>query len=437
VNRSGKTREAIWPHATRTAARAAACFLVALFVAHSGAVPAAAQAVETLGEVRVHGNHTTPDDEILALAGLTVGSVVTEESLSAAADKLRRSGRFAGVDLRKRLRSLDNPNDVLVVLLVDEHAAISEDDLMPGPVKRLRSFGMWLPIVSYADGYGFTYGARVSFVDTLGRRSRISSPLTWGGERKVALEADRAFDHGPFSRIEGAVSLSQRENPHFEIDDRRQQARVRVERTLASWLRVGGGVRLTNVSFGGIEERHIAPGVDLIVDTRVDPAFPRNAVHIVAGIEQLRFPGERRAARWSSDARGFIGLVGSSVLALRATSVLASDPLPAYEQALLGGTSLLRGYKFGYRAGDKLVTTSAELRVPITSPLTIARLGVKAFVDAGTVYRSGEKLSDQRFDRGVGAGLFMTATVVRAGLDVAWPRGGGGPRWHFGLGVTF
>ena len=74
-------------------------------------------------------------------------------------------------------------------MLVDEHAAVSTDDLIPGPLKRFRSAGMWLPVLDYADGYGFTYGARVSFVDVLGPRSRISVPLTWGGERKAGSKS--------------------------------------------------------------------------------------------------------------------------------------------------------------------------------------------------------------------------------------------------------
>lgn len=408
----------------------------ALLVA-AGAVGAAAQAIETLGEVRVHGNHTTPDDDVLALAGLTVGTVVTEESLRQAADKLRSSGRFANVELRKRYRSIENPSDILVILLVDEHAAVSRTDT-PGPLKRIGSFGMWLPIIDYADGYGFTYGARVSFVDTLGPRSRISVPLTWGGERKVAVEGDRAFERGPFSRIEGSVSVTRRENPHFNLADTRQQARIRAERSLTPWLRVGGGARLTNVRFGAADQRYFTPMVDLLVDTRTDPAFPRNAIHLVAGAERLRFQEGGHVARWSGDVRGYVGLIGSSVLALRAASVRASDPLPAYEQALLGGASMLRGYAFGYRAGDNLAVMSAEVRVPVTSPLNMARFGVKAFIDAGTVYSAQAKLGDQRFDRGVGAGVFLTATILRAGLDVAWPQTGNKkPRVHFGLGVTF
>src|SRR5688500_11063511 len=179
------------------ALRVAAALLIAVAAAH-------AQRPETLGEVRVHGNHTTPDADVLAIAGLTVGDVITDETLRQAEDRLRGSGRFAGVELRKRYRSIDNPSDILVILLVDEHAATTDYDLTPGPLKKIRSAGMWLPILDYADGYGFTYGARVSFVDTLGPRSRISVPLTWGGRRRAALEAERAFSRGPFSRIEGS-----------------------------------------------------------------------------------------------------------------------------------------------------------------------------------------------------------------------------------------
>jgi len=277
-----------------------------VMIVGGAATVAAAQVAETLAEVRVHGNHTTPDAEVLALAGLTVGSAVTDESLQQATEKLRASGRFADVELRKRYRSIDNPSEILIIVVVDEHAAVSETDLVPGPFKRMRSLGMWLPILDYADGYGFTYGARTSFVDSLGPRSRISVPLSWGGERKAALEVERVFARGPFTRLEGAVSIYRRENPRYEIGDTREEFRVRAERIFTPWLRAGGGMRATNVNFGDIEERHIAPSLDVIVDTRTDPAFPRNAVHVVAGVEQLRFEGDRSVTRWTSDVRGYV-----------------------------------------------------------------------------------------------------------------------------------
>jgi hypothetical protein len=422
----------------RRSLRATATWGVALLVVCTLAPRSHAQVLETLGEVRVHGNHTTPDADVLAIANLQVGTPVDDEVLRQAGERLRRSGRFADVELRKRYRTLDDPTDILVIVLVDEHAAVSRDDLTPGPLKRLRSTGMWLPILDYTEGYGLTYGLRVSFMDTIGPRSRVSVPLSWGGERRAAVEAERIFDRGPITRLQAAVSRARRLNPHFDQGDTRNEAVVRVERAVTPWLRIGGGGRLADVRFGIIGERLAVPAVEVVLDTRIDPAFPRNAIHVNASLEQLRFGSGRHVARRQGDLRAYVGLTGTAVLALRAVVVDAAAPLPPYEQALLGGTSILRGYRFGYRADDNLAALSAEVRVPLTSPLSISRFGVRAFADAGTVYPATARLSDQRFDQGVGGGVFFTAAIVRAGFDVAWPLSGPRtPRWHFGLGLTF
>jgi outer membrane protein assembly factor BamA len=427
--------------AVRCASATGAVLGVAFALIMSVGSAAVAQGTERLGEVRVHGNHTTPDADVLALAGLAVGSTVTDAELKVAEDKLRKSGRFADVEVRKRFRSIDDPSDILVILLVDEHPGISDDNLMPGPLKRFRGLGMWLPIVDFADGYGFTYGARISFVDALGRGSRISVPATWGGERRIGVTVDRTFATGPFTRVEGAFAVTRRENPRYELGDTRQEGRGRVERAVTPWLRAGGGARVTNVRFGQFDERFVAPGADLTVDTRTDPTFPRNAVHLVSGVERLLLQEQADVTRWQGDFRGYVGLFGSSVVAVRAMLSRVNTALPIYEQVLLGGTSVLRGYDLGYRSGDNLTAVSAELRVPLTSPLNVGRLGVTAFIDAASVAADGVKLSDQRFDRGIGAGVFFTAPAVRLSLDVAWPRGAANtprtPRVHFGLGVTF
>lgn len=420
----------------------AGCVPLVILVTVVAMAPAAlhAQTSEVLGEVRVHGNHTTPDADVLSIAGLTVGGPITEETVREATTRLERSGRFDNVEIRKRYRSIDNPNDILVVILVDEVTGVSADDLTPGPFKKFRSLGMWLPVLDYEDGYGFTYGARITFVDVFGKHSRISTPLTWGGDRRAAVVVDRTFSRGPLTRLEGALSLNRRENPHYEIGDTRGEVRGRAERTLTSWLRLGGGARLTNVDFADDEQTYVVPLVDVTLDTRTDPAFPRNAIHATVSLENLRFDGDNHVARWTTDVRGYLGLIGSSsVLALRATNVFANSAVPAFEQALLGGAASLRGYDVGYRAGDNLSLLSAEVRVPLTSPLLLGRLGVRGFFDAGTVYPSGAKLSEQRFDTGAGGGVFMTWTVLRIGLDLAWPISTdvNSPKWHFGLGVSF
>ena len=129
---------------------------------------------------------------------------------------------------------------------------------------------MWMPILKHEDGYGFTYGARLAFKDSLGDRSRLSVPMSWGGERRIGLEAERSFD-GPISIVRGGVSLYRRVNPFFEVPDRRTEARVEADKLFTSWLRAGVDARVANVQFGpDYDHRHSAAGVHTVVDTRID-----------------------------------------------------------------------------------------------------------------------------------------------------------------------
>jgi outer membrane protein assembly factor BamA len=398
-------------------------------------VPSFAQA-ETIGEIRVHGNHATPDAEILGLSGLEPGAPAGDDRLQAAEQALRASGRFEGAQVLKRFRSIDDASDILVMILVEERPSVTPEDLTPGPLKRLRASQQWLPILGYADGYGLTYGARTSFNRAAGPRSRLSVPLSWGGERRGAVEVGRSFDRGPLSSARAAVGVSRRVNPHYEQADLRTGLRLGADRRVSGWLRAGADGRVERVAFGGLDGvRHTAVGVHLTADTRIDPSFPRNAVFARIGWERVGF-ATGAAARIGLDARGYVGVIGSTVLALRAQASRADAPLPAVEQPLLGGSATLRGYRAGHRAGDSLAALSAELRVPLNSPLSAGRFGVKGFVDAGTVWSAGTRLADQPWDRGIGAGVYLGAAVFMLDVDVAWPEEGSA-RAHVSLGVTF
>ena len=402
-----------------TRAQRLSWFVVAVVL---GCVPAAnGQAPGVVSEILVHGNHTTPDAEILALAGLHVGDPATGDLLENAAQQLRASGRFEAVDVRRRYRSIANPSEILVVLLVDERPP--------------RSAGMWLPIVQHRDGYGMTYGARASFVDLFGPRTRASVPATWGAERRAALEIERTFERGLLTRARGTVSVSRRVNPRFDLADSRREALLQADRSLGRWLRVGAGGRVSDVTFAGRSERHRSAGAQVVFDTRLDPSFPRNAVQVTAAWEGMAFP-RTDAHRLSADMRGYLGVGGPAVLALRGQIMRASSPLPLSEQPLLGGTESLRGYRAGFRAGDSLAALSAELRLPVTSPVRYGRMGMRTFVDLGTTWDATERLKKQRFDRGAGAGIYFGAAMFQAGADVAWPEHGR-PRLHITLGTTF
>jgi outer membrane protein assembly factor BamA len=389
-----------------------------------------------VGEVRVHGNHTTPDADILAIVGDVVGKPATEALIAEIEGRLKKSSRFDGVEVRKRFRSIENPDDILLMVVVDEVPGVDPVNLTPGPLKKFRSRGMFLPVLHSEDGYGFTYGARISFVEQLGPRSRISVPLTWGGERQARVQVERAFERGPIDRVAGDFGIMRRENPHYEIGDRRVGYSARVESAPLRWLRFGAGGRMEDVEFGDLNDTVSRAGGDVTFDTRVDPAFPRNAVHAVFGIDRVWFDAGG-ATQSKADMRGYVGLIGQSVLALRALSMTSDSTLPPYEQLLLGGAANLRGYDLGYRVGDNLFAVSAEIRVPVTPPLSIGRFGLKAFIDSGTTYAAGEKLADQHLvDRGIGGGVYLHLTIVSVSLDIARSRAGD-TGVHFGLGVTF
>jgi outer membrane protein assembly factor BamA len=404
---------------------------VALFFAAS-----VASAQETIAEIRVHGNHTTPDTDVISLSGLAVGGSAADPSLHDAEEKLKSSRRFDTVEVRRRLRSIDNPSDILIVILVNERNGVSTNDLTPGPLKRLGAASLWLPVLNYEDGYGLTYGVRLAFADVRGERSRLSVPLTWGGERRAGVEFERAFDRGPISLIRVGGSVNRRVNPFYDLADQRRDVRIDADRILASWLRVGGDAGVAHVDFGdSYGARHSAIGAHATVDTRIDPSFPRNAVYTRIGWQRLTF-SNGDAGRVVADARGYVGVIGSVVLALRGQLSRADAPLPAAEQVLLGGSESLRGYRAGYRAGDSMAAVSGEIRVPFTSALSISRFGMKAFVDAGTTWMSTERLADHTLQRGIGGGVFLGAAAFMMDLDLAWPEEGK-PRVHVGMGVRF
>ncbi len=410
------------------------CALVlALF---AGVSPVAAQpAGDVIAQIRVHGNHTTPDAVVLELVALEIGTPATSQALEAARERVEQSGRFAAVEVRRRLASLADPTQVMVVVMVTERTGVADDDLRPGLGRRVRAAGMWMPVLAYEDGYGFTYGARASFVDLIGPRTRVSTPITWGGERRAGVEVERTFPSGPLSRVVATAGVTRRVNPFDEIADTRIGARLRAEHAFSPWLRIGGSVRRERISFEDRDQDLTSFGMDFVADTRIDPVFPRNAVFASLGFERLGFSEAFASTRWTLETRGYVGLPGSSVLAVSVHASRADQPLPRYERALLGGTASLRGTRAGFASGDNLAAGSIELRVPVTSPLSVGRLGVKAFLDAGRVWNVRESIRDEPFTRGAGGGVFFGVAALTANVDVG--RSDGRTRWHAALGVTF
>jgi outer membrane protein assembly factor BamA len=396
---------------------------------------------EIVREIRVHGNSAIADAGVLKIAGLSLDAPLPPDGVSAIEKRLKGSGWFETIEVRKRYRSLSDPSDVAIVLLVHEKATVTASPATGVPQKRMSRWFtsrlMFLPILSYADGYGFTYGARFSTKDLLGMDERLSVPLTWGGTRRAAVELERTFRSGPFTRLFTSAAIYQRENPRFEIDDRRIELRGRAERNFAHILYAGAEASRSSVKFADLDDRMWTAGADLALDTRGDPSFPGNAVYLFGGWTALNVDRLDRINRYTADARGYLRLFGQPVLAGRALYRKADATLPPYERLLIGGSSSLRGFRTGEFDGDKTLSTSGELRIPITSVISGGKFGVTVFADAAKAVNFNEKLSDAKWQRGAGAGVFLIASVVRLNFDVSHGFDGGGTRVHLSSGFAF
>ena len=396
--------------------------------------PAAPTQAERLVELRIHGNHTTPDEEVQRLAGITLGQVLGPGEVAAVEARLRGSGRFEEVSVQKRFKTLTE-DEAALVILVREHPGAAPTGT-PNPFERTLARVMWLPILDYMDGYGLTYGVRTSIVDTLGRGGRLSVPLSWGGTRQAVLEAEKSFSTGPVDRVFGSFGITSSDNPHYEERDTRTGVFGRAEKALAPLVRVGGQAGWSDVSFGDLDDRFASYGADLALDTRNNPAFPRNAVLLRATWRGFRPEVSPTVNQYGVEARGFLGLPRGVVLAGRARYERSDRSAPPYLKFLLGGADTLRGFEAGAFAGDNRLVSSLELRIPFTSPLRIGQAGIDVFFDAGAAYDHGTRLRDVSLPYGGGAGVFLMLPLLQVNLDVA--RGSQGDwRFHAMTGFRF
>ena len=72
-----------------------------------GAAPQTPIPGEVVADIRVHGNHVTPDAEVIRLSGLTKGAPVTADTVTHAEKLLKSSGRFDDAQVLKLFASIE------------------------------------------------------------------------------------------------------------------------------------------------------------------------------------------------------------------------------------------------------------------------------------------------------------------------------------------
>ena len=400
---------------------------------------------ETVAEIRIHGNLSLPDAEVVALAGVAVGDAAGPDLEEAVRARLAASGRFETVDVRRRYRSLTATDQVALVIVVRERPGARFSNPAMRALAAVGRHLMVAPIVDHREGYGVAYGALTSFVEAFGAGSRLSVPATWGGHKRIALEMETPTRGPAIDRLWAGGSRGRRRHPYFDVDVDRARFEVAARRRLPRGFRVHGEAAWEEVRFAARTDRLVRAAAYLDYgDYRETPATARrNTVVARAGIERLAIAGGAGSiARPRLDARVYAAAGGQAVLAGRFFFAGSSAPLPPYEQALLGGSpaagGTLRGWPAGVAVGDRIAAASIELRLPITSVLSEGRVGLRFFYDTAAVYDAGRSIRNARFREGAGAGVFFLPPQFGfpVSIDVAGDFAGG-VRVHASAGFGF
>jgi len=393
-------------------------------------------------EIRFRGNYSLADEELLAAAAVQPGDPLTPETLAAIEERLLAVEGVGAVEILERYRSMTATDEVVLLINVREHVAV-------------RDKFMFLPVLTWTDEYGVTFGASFATVDLLGLDERLSFPLTWGGERRAAAEIAFDPDRAAISHLAGGFGISQHENPHFELPDRRAGGWLDASKR---WdiFEVGGSARfadvelggageelgeaasLAGVELGGAAEQQLELGVRAIIDTRQDQQLPRDAFYVRGAWDRLALLDSNRGIdRFTADLRGYKSFIGRTVIATQAYYRGAGARLPDWERPFLGGARTLRGYEAGAYIGDNIVLLATELRVPLTPPAPVGLVGLNFFFDSGAVYDHGTSLRKARFRNGVGAGVYVFVAFIGFQVDVAYGLASDEVHFHFGTGFRF
>ena len=150
----------------------------------------------------------------------------------------------------------------------------------------------------------------------------------------------------------------------YQDDADRRRVWGRTEWPIVRDVRAGAEVAWQSSSLAGQDVEARSFGADVVVDTRVDPLMPHNAIFVRSAVERLRFSSTSTAVRTEIDANGYVGLYRGIVLALRAVREDFSRPAPFFYKSILGGSRNLRGFRAGSAVGDTLVAGSVGAADP-------------------------------------------------------------------------
>lgn len=404
----------------------------------------------------VVGNRKTRAATVRAALETRPGAVYQTDRLAADRDRLARLGIFEDVVIAPDLQDAppgtpeDQVGQVDVVVRVKERRT--------GNVSAALGFGDRNGLFGYID---------LSEQNLAGTAQRVSAQWQRWAQTRVeddgslteeeARSAFRISYLAPLlarGRLAFGVDVYDKNTifqPLFAGDDeslrsyeRRRGATVRVGRALRRGLFVFLTGRSDEVGYDPIPFRLDPPlaelaradgrvnalGVEATLDGRDAAENPRRGFLWTARYETAG--GDFSFGQATLDARQYLPLTGGTrgpVLALRALGGASTGTVPLPEQFWIGGYDLLRGYDLYSVRGDRLLLTSAELRLPLGEGLQAA-----LFVDYGHAWEPDRRLSLADMQAGIGVGLRFLTPIGPIRLDAAY---GDGLKTYISLGQVY
>ncbi len=178
-----------------------------------------------------------------------------------------------------------------------------------------------------------------------------------------------------------------------------------------------------------------ALGFQAVWDSRDNINYPATGSYrrIDATTSQGVWGSDYSYNRFRIDARKFIPLVRSHVLAVRGYAAVASGGAPFTQLPRLGGSNLMRGFFTGRYRDHALIAAQVEYRLPL-----VWRLGAVAFGSVGQVAPSVGLLGLDRFRFAGGGGLrFALVPSERVNIRMDLAMAGSSSGFYLALGEAF
>jgi len=173
-------------------------------------------------------------------------------------------------------------------------------------------------------------------------------------------------------------------------------------------------------------------GPALTLDTRDNVYAPLRGSYLDASYQAFgtAFGSQYTFGRYVIDAREYVPIVRSHVLAIQAYGTFIAYSPPFLEEALIGGPFTMRGYYQGRYRDHQMVEAQAEYRFPV-----VWRFGAVVFAAAGEVAHSVSDFNLTGTHFAVGAGIRFAAVPkerINIRFDVGYAEGAVSPYLYIG-----